>query len=206
MTLGNVVALVQKDIKRLLAYSTIAHAGYMLMGLITLNQEGITAILFYLICYMIMNLGAFYTAILLYPSTGSYHIESYKGLWRRKPAAAIFMAFFMLSLVGIPPFIGFFAKFILFAAVINAGWIWLAVVAVINSVVSLYYYVYVIKVMVVDQSESEQKILVPKLAYVIIIILSLANLIMGPAFKPFQAFAKNSSTICNVNSKCFTKY
>jgi NADH-quinone oxidoreductase subunit N len=207
MTLGNVVALVQKDIKRLLAYSTIAHAGYMIMGLVTLNEEGISAILFYLISYLIMNLGAFYTATALYHSIGSYNIEDYKGLWKNKPIAVIAMAFFMLSLVGIPPFIGFFAKFILFAAVINAGWIWLAVIAVINSVVSLYYYVYVIKVMVVDYPDKQpQSITIPKLAYSLVIILALINLIAGPAFKPFYQFSKNSAKICNANSQCMSKY
>lgn len=205
MTLGNVIALVQKDIKRLLAYSTIAHAGYMIMGLVALNNDGVSAILFYLIAYLIMNLGSFYTAILLYPSVGSYNIGDYKGLWNRNSAATIAMAFFMLSLVGIPPFIGFFAKFILFAAIINAGWFWLAVVAVINSVVSLYYYVYIIKVMVIDTAQQTKPILIPKIAYSLVIILAILNLIFGPAFKPFQQFAKNSTSICNVNSYCIQK-
>jgi len=204
MTLGNVVAIVQKNIKRLLAYSTIAHAGYMIMGLICLNDEGIAAIMFYLLSYLVMNLGAFYIAIALYPSIGSYDIEDYKGLWRKNPTLALAMTFFLLSLTGIPPFIGFFAKFILFAAVINAGWVWLAVVAVLNSVVSLYYYAYVIKIMVLDLPSEKAISKIPKLVYSISIFLAAITFIFGPAFQFLYNFSDKSNSICDVKKECST--
>jgi len=192
MTIGNVAALLQKNIKRMLAYSGIAQAGYMIMGLVTMNNEGISAVLFYLASYLIMNLGAFYIAISLYPLTGSYAIDSYAGLWKKKPFAVIAMTFFMLSLIGIPPFIGFFSKFMLFAAVIRAGWVWLAVVAVLNSVVSLYYYMYVIKVMVVDAPVKTETVAMPKFVYATALVLAVLSLIFGPGFQPIYDFAKYS--------------
>ena len=195
MTLGNLIALWQKNIKRLLAYSSIAHAGYMLMGLVMLNEEGTSAVLFYLVSYLIMNLGAFYIAISLYPHTGSYDIEKYAGLWKKRPFAVLAMTFFMLSLTGIPPFIGFFSKFILFAAVIRAGWMWLAVIAVLNSVISLYYYMCIIKVMVIDPPATLEKGKIAWFVYGIALLLAILSLIFGPAFNYIYQFAQYSSHI-----------
>ena len=153
MTLGNFAAIGQKNIKRMLAYSSIAHAGYLLMGFAALNEESLRAILFYLVVYTIMNLGAFLVVIIVSNQLQLEEIEGYKGLGRRGGMGlflALAFSIFLFSLTGIPPFAGFVGKFYLFGAVIRAGLYGLAIAGVLNSVVSLYYYVRVIKVMFFD--------------------------------------------------------
>ena len=108
MTVGNLAALPQRNVKRLLAYSSIAHGGYLLMGGVLLTSDGLSAILFYLIVYLFMNLGAFYVVILVANDSGSEMIEGFRGLWSRSPLVAVAMVFFLASLTGIPPFAGFF--------------------------------------------------------------------------------------------------
>ncbi len=159
MVIGNFVALHQKNLKRLLAYSSIAHAGYMLMGFAALNSESVSAILFYLSVYAIMNIGAFLVVILVANQLGVEDLQGYRGLGRRGGKGsylAILMTIFMLSLTGIPPFAGFIGKFYLFGAVMKSGLYWLALVGVLNSVVSLYYYVRVVKVMFFDEPEDQR--------------------------------------------------
>src|ERR671922_519722 len=153
MTLGNLCALNQKNLKRMLAYSGIAHAGYMLMGLAVLNNDGLTAILFYVVVYLIMNLGAFLVVVMIANVTGNEEIETYRGLaWRGAVVPATCLAVFLFSLTGLPPFAGFIGKFFLFAAVLKEGgaFVLLAVVAIVNSVISLYYYAKVVKTMFLD--------------------------------------------------------
>ena len=137
MTVGNLAALPQRNVKRLLAYSSIAHGGYLLMGAVLLTDEGLGAIVFYLIVYLFMNLGAFYVVVLIANESGSEMIESYRGLSSRAPLVAGAMAIFLFSLTGIPPFAGFFGKWLLFNAVISKGLYWLAFIGLLNSVVSL---------------------------------------------------------------------
>ncbi len=154
MTLGNLCALNQQNLKRLLAYSGIAHAGYILMGLVVLNNEGLKAMLFYIVVYLIMNLGAFLVVIIVANATGKEDLESYRGLaWRGAAVPAVCMAIFLFSLTGLPPLAGFVGKFFLFAAVIDQQFYLLAVVAIINSVISLYYYARVVKTMFFDFPE-----------------------------------------------------
>lgn len=167
-TVGNTAAFVQNNIKRLLAYSSIAHAGYMLCALSLLFMHGgnrITdkginfpaqVILFYLAVYLFMNLGAFTVAGLVLRATGSEDLSAYKGLVKRSPLLAHCMFCFMFSLVGLPPFAGFVAKFNLLGVLINNGGWWWVLVAVIgvNTIASLYYYVRVIKVMYLDTSDA----------------------------------------------------
>lgn len=155
MTLGNLAALPQQNVKRLLAYSSIAHGGYLLMGGVLLTSEGIGAILFYLLAYLFMNLGAFYVVVLIANEVGSERIEGYRGLFYRAPLVAIAMVTFLVSLAGIPPVAGFFAKWFLFLAVIEQGYYWLALIGVLNSVVSLYYYARIIKTMIFEKPEAE---------------------------------------------------
>jgi NADH-quinone oxidoreductase subunit N len=154
MTLGNIAALRQENIKRMLAYSSIAHAGYILMGTVVLTSQGLQSVLIYLITYLFMNLGAFLIVIEVYNRTGSFELKDYRGLWRRSPFLTIAMTIFMLSLMGIPPFAGFFGKLFIFGAAVNHNLAWYAVVGALNSVVAVYYYARVIKTMIIDAEEE----------------------------------------------------
>jgi NADH-quinone oxidoreductase subunit N len=151
MTLGNIAALRQENLKRLLAYSSIAHAGYILMGTVVLTPQGLQSVLVYLVTYLFMNLGAFLVVIEVYNRTGSFELNEYKGLWRRSPFLTISMSIFMLSLMGIPPFAGFFGKLYVFGAAVNHNLAWFAVVGALNSVIAVYYYTRVIKTMIIDE-------------------------------------------------------
>lgn len=153
MTIGNIVALVQTDLKRLLAYSSIAHAGYMLLALVAGGPEGSSSILFYLLVYTLMNLAAFgVIAVLSAKGEPSHTLDEIAGLGVRRPALAAVMAVAMFSLAGIPPTAGFMAKFYVFSAVVKADFLGLAVIGVLNSGVSLYYYLRVIVWMYMRES------------------------------------------------------
>ena len=148
MILGNVVALSQTNLKRMLAYSSIAHAGYMLIGIAAMNQLGKEGILFYITSYLFMNLGAFGIIAMLEGEEGSsVSLDDYAGLAHRRPFIAALMAVFMFTLSGLPPFGGFFGKYYLFLAAINANLTWLAIVGVLASVVGAFYYIRVVVVM-----------------------------------------------------------
>ncbi len=155
MTVGNLAALPQQNVKRLLAYSSIAHGGYLLMGGVLLTSEGVGAILFYLLVYLFMNLGAFYVVVLVANEMGSETIDGYRGLGSRAPLVAIAMVVFLASLTGLPPLAGFFGKWLLFTAVLEQGYYWLALVGLLNSVVSLYYYARIFKVMYFEDADEE---------------------------------------------------
>ncbi|MCS7167853.1 MAG: NADH-quinone oxidoreductase subunit N [Gemmatales bacterium] len=161
MTFGNLAAYAQTNLKRLLAYSTIAHAGYMMMGLCALTREGVEASLFYLAVYFFMNLGAFAVVAFLRNLVGSEDLSDYSGLVYRAPWLTVTMAIFLLSLVGIPPLAGYMAKFQIFAAVYHAwqaqqqtGLLVLLALGVLNTVLSLFYYVNVLKVMVLHEPKE----------------------------------------------------
>ena len=156
MTVGNVAALTQTNMKRLLAYSSIAHAGYLLMGVVALSENGARALLVYLAAYLVMNLGAFLVVTLVHLHEGSFDLRDYPGLFRRSPLLALAMAFFLLSLVGIPPFVGFLAKLYVFAAVIEKGYGWFALVGALNAAIAAYYYFRVLKVMTIDEDDRER--------------------------------------------------
>jgi NADH-quinone oxidoreductase subunit N len=145
MIVGNLMAIAQSSLKRLLAYSGIAQAGYVLIGVIAGGQSGLAAVLFYLFVYMFMNFGAFAVVTMLAGPEGDRdRLSDLDGLYRRSPLMAILMTVFMLSLAGFPPFVGFFGKLFLFTAGVSAGYTWLVVLAVLMSVVSVYYYVRVL--------------------------------------------------------------
>ena len=145
MIVGNLMAIAQSNFKRLLAYSGIAQAGYVLIGVIAGGQSGLAAVLFYLFVYMFMNFGAFAVVMTLAGPEGDRdRLSDLDGLYRRSPLMAILMTVFMLSLAGFPPFVGFFGKLFLFTAGVSAGYTWLVVLAVLMSVVSVYYYVRVL--------------------------------------------------------------
>ena len=145
MVVGNLMAITQTSLKRLLAYSGIAQAGYVLIGVIAGGQAGLSAVLYYLFVYMFMNFGAFAVVILLAGPEGDRdRLSDLSGLYRRNWPMAVLMTIFMLSLAGFPPTVGFFGKLFLFTAGVSAGYTWLVVVAVLMSVVSVYYYVRVL--------------------------------------------------------------
>ncbi|HJS75467.1 MAG TPA: NADH-quinone oxidoreductase subunit N, partial [Vicinamibacteria bacterium] len=153
MTLGNVAALLQTNLKRLLAYSSIAHAGYIMMGAVVLSEKGLQAIVAYAIIYLFMNLGAFLVLIVVHNGVGSFDLKDYAGIWRRSPLLTILMGIFLFSLMGIPPFAGFLAKWYVFAAVIRADLGWLAVVGVLNSAIGAFYYIKILRTMFLEGDE-----------------------------------------------------
>lgn len=156
MTVGNVAALTQTNMKRLLAYSSIAHAGYLLMGVVALSQNGARSLLVYLAAYLVMNLGAFLVVTLVHLHEGSFDLRDYPGLYRRAPGLTVAMSFFLLSLVGIPPFVGFLGKLYVFGAAIEKGFVLLAVAGAVNAAIAAFYYFRVIKVMTIDAGGEDR--------------------------------------------------
>ncbi|HKN18290.1 MAG TPA: NADH-quinone oxidoreductase subunit N, partial [Dissulfurispiraceae bacterium] len=152
MAAGNILALVQTNIKRMLAYSSIAHAGYMLLGIITGTLEGRQAMMTYMLIYAFMNMGAFAVVILL---DKGEEIKDYDGLAKSRPLVAALMLVFMFSLTGIPPTAGFIGKFNIFMAAVNAGYTWLVVIAVIFSAISAFYYLRVVMNMYMKDATGE---------------------------------------------------
>jgi NADH-quinone oxidoreductase subunit N len=178
MTGGNVAALTQTNMKRLLAYSSIAHAGYLLMGIVALSENGARGLLVYLAVYLFMNLGAFLVVTLVHLHEGSFDLRDYAGLYRRAPLLTMAMAFFLLSLVGIPPFVGFLGKLYVFAAVIEKGMGVYATIAAINAAIAAYYYFRVLKVMTIDAGNEDKPAL--RLAFADqawLVAFALANIV-----------------------------
>jgi len=158
MTVGNVAALTQTNLKRLLAYSSIAHAGYVMLGVVALSANGARGMIVYLLAYLVMNLGAFLVVTLVHHQDGTFDLRDYPGLYRRAPLLTLSMAVFLLSLMGIPPLVGFMGKLYVFAAVIEKGpsyW-WLAVVGAINAAIAAYYYARILKTMIIDPGNEEK--------------------------------------------------
>jgi NADH-quinone oxidoreductase subunit N len=155
MTLGNLLAIWQTNIKRMLAYSSVAQAGYTLIGLVTLSVDGAGASLFYLLYYVLTNIAAFAVIILLSNLAKSDEISDFKGLSRRAPWLALAMMFALLSLGGIPPTAGFFGKFFIFKAAVDNGLWWLALIGILNAFIALYYYLNVNKAMYLSRSDEE---------------------------------------------------
>ena len=156
MTVGNVIAIAQTSIKRMLAYSSIAHAGYVLIGLAAANNDGISSAMLYLLVYCVMNIGAFGAVILAKTEDGeSLMISDYAGLGLRKPLLAMFMTIMLLSLAGFPPTAGFVGKFYVFKSAVQAGHIWLVIVGAINTAISAFYYLRVVVTMYMREPEEE---------------------------------------------------
>lgn len=156
MLVGNISALVQKNVKRMLAYSSVAHAGYLLMGIVAGNDRGWTGILFYITAYMFMQIGSFViVSIIENKEEKNLDLDDYAGLSKSHPVLAALMGLFMLSLAGIPPMAGFFGKYYLFTAAIESGFTWLTIVAVISSIISVYFYIGLIVYMYFKDKEGE---------------------------------------------------
>jgi NADH-quinone oxidoreductase subunit N len=190
MTLGNVLALAQRNIKRLLAYSSIAQAGYALIGLAALNRSGIAAIVFYLLMYTVTNLATFAVVVLASRKIGSDEIADYAGLSRRSPGLALAFLIGFLSLGGMPPLGGFFGKFFVFAAAVEAGQIWLAVIGVLNSIIGLYYYLTVLKVVYLYRSEHDNERIPVSRPYALALWVCTAGIIiLGTMAAPWFSWA-----------------
>ncbi len=199
MTVGNLTALSQKNAKRMLAYSSIAHAGYMLLGFGVFNQMGTTAIVFYVFSYCFMNLGAFLIVMAVADANGGDEsVDAFKGLGRRAPVIAVVMTMFMISLAGIPPMAGFVGKFYIFKALVVAGgnWNWLlAIVGVTNSIISLFYYARIIRAMYLEDAEVVEPIDVRRVFGATSIALAVPTLVLGIYWSPLYDFVNNSLTM-----------
>ena len=194
MTFGNLVALAQTNIKRLLAYSSIAHAGYVLVAFVAYSELGVASAIYYLIAYVVTNLAAFGVVILFARTAGTDEIKDYAGMSRRSPYLALAMLVAFLSLAGMPPLAGFFAKFYVFAAAVKAGMIWLAFIGVLNAIVGLYYYLIVLKVVYVSPApEGAEPIDIPNLSKIALVVLSIGIVLIGTASAPWFNWAMQAA-------------
>ncbi len=196
MTIGNLSALGQDNVKRMLAYSSVAHAGYMLLGFSVFSHLGVASIVFYIVTYCFMNLGAFLVVMAVAEqSDGDESIGAFRGLGRRAPITAGVMALFLFSLTGLPPFAGFIGKFYLFWALLKSGGVWnwtLAVVGMLNSVVSLFYYSRVVRAMFLEKSEKTSAVDVRKLFGTVSVVLAVPTLVLGVYWAPVYDFVERS--------------
>jgi NADH-quinone oxidoreductase subunit N len=194
MTIGNAIALAQKNIKRMLAYSSIAHAGYALIGVAAVSAIGMTATIFYLIVYVITNLAAFGIVAAFSRVSGSDEISDYAALSRRAPWLALSMLIAFLSLAGMPPFGGFVAKVFVFAAAVKSEMVWLAIVGVLNAIVGLYYYLIVLKVVYLYRSEDEDKPIPITRPYALALaILIIGVILTGTIFGPLYFWSDTAA-------------
>lgn len=193
MVVGNLTALRQDNIKRLLAYSSIAHAGYILMGLVILSEEGVTSMMIYLLIYLFMNLGAFYVVLLVSNQMGTESIREYKGLGRRAPFLAVAITIFLIALTGFPPTAGFVAKLYIFGATVHAGLYWLVFIAGLTTIVSLFYYMRIVRnIYFHAPAEGAERLTLSTGTYVTLLLLLIPVLLFGIYFTPLIEFARNS--------------
>ncbi|MBC7326137.1 MAG: NADH-quinone oxidoreductase subunit N [Moorella sp. (in: Bacteria)] len=194
MVLGNLVAIPQTNIKRLLAYSSISQAGYLLLGIISFSVLGVGAIMYYAMLYVFGNMGAFMAATAFYNTEGSDEIKDYAGLARRSPLVAAVMLFSLLSLAGIPPMAGFVGKFYLFMAIISRGYIWLAILGILMSMVSVYYYLMVARSMYLgNPPEGSRSLQVAPAMQVAMVVSLLVLFFLGIYPTPLTNYALNSA-------------
>jgi len=178
MTIGNIIALSQTNVKRLLAYSSIAHAGYVLVALVGGGEQGFSSALFYLLVYIFMNIGAFTIVVAL--GEKNTNLDDYSGLVGRNPVLGLAMAIFLLSLAGFPPTAGFLAKFYAFGAAVKSGYMGLVIIAVLNSFIAVYYYLRVIVIMFMRPPQAELKpISIPVFVSLTLFISALGTLWLG---------------------------
>jgi NADH-quinone oxidoreductase subunit N len=197
MTVGNLISLTQKNIKRLLAYSSIAHAGYAMIGVVAFSSDfGLASTVFYLLAYILTNLAAFGLVAVVSRTTGSDEIASYAGLSRRSAGLGLAMLVAFLSLAGMPPFGGFVAKVFVFAAAVQSGWTWLAVVGVLNSIVGLYYYLNVLKAVYLlrmeNQDEDQHPIALARPLALALALLVFGIIVVGVVFGPWFGLASKA--------------
>ena len=181
----------------MLAYSSIAHAGYAMIGVVAFSQLGTSSVIFYLLGYVLTNLLAFGIVSIVGSFTGSDDYSAYSGLSRRNPTLGLAALVAFLSLAGMPPFVGFVAKFFVFSAAIEAGWVWLAIIGVLNSIVGLYYYLNVLKYVYLYRMENEDEenhqIQVARPVVIALIILVVGILLLGTLFGPWFNLASKAA-------------
>jgi NADH-quinone oxidoreductase subunit N len=194
IALGNLEALPQTNLKRLMAYSSIAQAGYIMTGFLAGGTLGMTAVLFYLFVYLFANMGVFLSISLVSAQTGSEEISGFAGLWKRSPVIGVMLLVGLLSLAGVPPFAGFSGKWYLFGAAIHQGYTWLAMVGMIFSVVSLYYYLMVAKKALVDDASDPTPIPVNGLEKALLLICILMTVILGFWPTPVMKMAETAAS------------
>ena len=194
MTMGNLVAIQQKSIKRMLAYSSIAHAGYMMLALPVLSMEAVESVMIYLFIYVFMNLGAFFIVIFVKNKTGGESFGDFEGLGWKMPIVGAFMTLFMLSLTGLPPTAGFVGKLYIFKTLVGAGseFLWLVVAGGVNSVISLYYYFHVVKVMFLGGKRSDLITYPPSTMFGLMIFTAMPSLLLGLYWNPLASWVKDS--------------
>ena len=197
MTLGNVLAIPQRNIKRMLAYSSIAQAGYVLIGVAAASRLGVAASIFYLGAYVLTNLAAFTLVVLVANKTGRDEIKDFAGLSRRNPYLALLMMLAMLSLAGVPPLAGFFGKFYVFQAAVGAGLVRLAIIGVLNAILGLYYYLTIIKVMFVDRckrpEDEEDPVITPTASRWALGLTTVGLLFLGIYATPWYDLATQAA-------------
>ncbi|MBI2867457.1 MAG: NADH-quinone oxidoreductase subunit N, partial [Chloroflexi bacterium] len=179
MVVGNLVAIVQRNIKRMLAYSSIGQAGYLLLGVVAFSPDASSAVAFHIVGYAVTNLAAFICVIAVYNATGKEEIPDYAGLGDRAPFLALALSAALFSLAGLPFFAGFTTKFYLFTAAATEGYLWLVALAVTMSVVSLYYYLMVVKQMYIHQAEDKTALVSPLLTRGVLGLLVAGIILFG---------------------------
>lgn len=200
MTVGNLLALPQKNLKRLLAYSSIGHAGYAMIGIVAItgqhnpvSQLGVTSVAFYMLAYIVTNLAAFGIVMAVGRIVGSDDYEAYRGLSRRAPGLSLIMLAAFLSLAGMPPFGGFVAKVVVFAAGVQANYVWLVVLGILNSVVGVYYYLNVMKYVYLYRMEGETEDRCPipltRPYAIALVVLAVGVILVGTVFAPWFALS-----------------
>ncbi len=202
MTLGNLAALGQTNLKRLLAWSAIAHSGYLLVGLACGTRQGNTAVLLYLVLYLLMNVGAFAVVEAVARRTGGETLATYRGLAKRAPLAAATFAVFLFSLTGLPPLAGFIGKFYLFHAVVSragaasgsdaAAWWGLAIAAVLNTALSLYYYARIVRVMFLEQPTTDEPLRIDAGQAGLVAALCASVVVLGIYWAPLHAWVEQA--------------
>jgi NADH-quinone oxidoreductase subunit N len=193
MTVGNLLALPQTNIKRLLAYSSISHAGYALIGVVAFSLLGATSVIFYLAAYIATNLLAFGVVMAFSRVTGLEDIKDYAGMSRRNPLLALMMLAAFLSLAGMPPFGGFVAKVFVFAAGVQAGYVWLVIVGILNSIIGVYYYLNVLKYVYLyrmpNEDEENHPIPLTRPYVIALVVLVLGVILIGTVFAPWFSWS-----------------
>jgi NADH-quinone oxidoreductase subunit N len=189
MTAGNLLALTQTNIKRLLAYSSIGHAGYALIGVVAFSQLGAASVVFYLAAYIATNLLAFGVVMAFSRVTGLEELNDYSGLSRRNPLMSLMMLAAFLSLAGMPPFGGFVAKVFVFAAGVQANYTWLVVVGILNSIIGVYYYLNVLKYVYLrrmpNEDEEQHPVALTRPYAIALVILAVGVILVGTVFAPW---------------------
>ncbi len=181
MIVGTVLGVVQSNVKRMLAYSSIAHGGYLLVALLSANDVGKGAVLFYLLAYAVANIGAFgVIGLLERTDRPNDQLRDYAGLWNEHPALATLMTIFLLSLGGFPPMAGFIGKWYVFSAAVKAGYVGLAIIAVLTSVISVFFYLRIVVMMYMTPSDTPAQFpAVPRMAGVALVVSAILVFYLG---------------------------